>query len=643
MYKTDLLDHAINIAEELMASGLEDTDCFSWDTINLSLEGEVSWTKNESIYNGNSGIGLFFLELWHHTLNPRHKQVAIKAMQWSIDYSKSNETDFYAFYTGRMGVVYSLLRFYESFRDKFYLDTAVHLSLNVDRFLKVKNSANDLMNGLAGTVLGLMHLHSFVKETWILNSIEAYIFAILKNARTTKNGNVYWDKSPKFHNGLCGFSHGSSGIGYVFIELGKYFNNPTFTWIGEKAFAFENDLFDPVLSNWPDFRSDFDLQPSAYFDAYEKKMFNRFLPGDMVAWCHGAPGIALARMRAFEILKKRKFQRDHLTALKKTTLNILKSDYASISLCHGIAGNASVLLESYKLTNDPELLKVSMEGVRKILDSRDFFKLYRSGYHTVSSTIEDPSLFMGKAGIGYFFLQCLSPRKTRSILKFDTVPEGIKAEQPGINLKLKELKQIILSYRFPKTSLVVREMGLDVEFLFSKEYARVKIKNGSENINNYKQLVAEALRLDVAVGKLIQKNYSKRPLWAFVKKMHEFEQSKNILNLDYHLLINEKVVCSTACQILSSRLIQNSAGFIITKRYPIVALCLAEDRVDEFVLSEFSSMVLKKLKAGKSIKQLQRELKKGMKISLEDTDAFDKLVFDQVVNGLRAGLLVSSK
>jgi len=42
---------------------------------------------------------------------------------------------------------------------------------------------------------------------------------------------------------LCGFSHGASGIGATFLELGYYFSNPVFYRIALDIFSHEDQYF----------------------------------------------------------------------------------------------------------------------------------------------------------------------------------------------------------------------------------------------------------------------------------------------------------------------------------------------------------------------------------------------------------------
>ena len=64
-------------------------------------------------------------------------------------------------------------------------------------------------------------------------------------------------------------------------------------------------------------------------------------------WCHGAPGIALSRLRAYEITGDERSKAEALIALQTArafTELALQTGTMNFCLCHGLAGNAEVLL-----------------------------------------------------------------------------------------------------------------------------------------------------------------------------------------------------------------------------------------------------------------------------------------------------------
>ena len=88
---------------------------------------------------------------------------------------------------------------------------------------------------------------------------------------------------------LSGLAHGASGIAWVLFELAELSGEKRFSKVALQAFKYEEALFVPERRNWPDLR----------------EINERSQPDDghgmfMAGWCHGAPGIALTRLRSLK-------------------------------------------------------------------------------------------------------------------------------------------------------------------------------------------------------------------------------------------------------------------------------------------------------------------------------------------------------
>lgn len=145
---------------------------------------------------------------------------------------------------------------------------------------------------------------------------------------------------------LTGFSHGTAGIGWALLELHQASGDERFLQAALDAFAYERTHFNVEQGNWPDFRR----LPASY----------------MSAWCHGAAGIGLSRVRAWEILR-------HETLFSEATvaLNTVVADLPSLgnsSLCHGTAGNADILIYASEKLNRPDLLEVAQAAGTNALE-----------------------------------------------------------------------------------------------------------------------------------------------------------------------------------------------------------------------------------------------------------------------------------
>ena len=75
---------------------------------------------------------------------------------------------------------------------------------------------------------------------------------------------------------LNGMSHGAAGYAYALASLAAATGRDEFAKAASQCIAFENASYDAQRSNWPDFRGD------------EGPLWP-------CQWCHGAPGIGIAR------------------------------------------------------------------------------------------------------------------------------------------------------------------------------------------------------------------------------------------------------------------------------------------------------------------------------------------------------------
>jgi lantibiotic modifying enzyme len=158
--------------------------------------------------------------------------------------------------------------------------------------------------------------------------------------------------------------------------------------LAERAFAYEDRLFDPIWQNWPDLRH-----------YYSWRATRQLSPPHQVAWCHGASGIALSRLRAFEITGDLTFAETARTAGTTILSGMREIHYGaetSYGLCHGLAGNADTL-ETLRARLDMPgfagaVARVTQEIAARVISLN-------------SKDRTDPGLMLGTAGLGAFLLQ----------------------------------------------------------------------------------------------------------------------------------------------------------------------------------------------------------------------------------------------
>lgn len=215
---------------------------------------------------------------------------------------------------------------------------------------------------------------------------------------------------------LTGFSHGTAGIGWAFLELFEATREPRFRNAAEEAFRYERTHYNAENENWPDFR-DF-LRPPG----------SPSTPAFGTAWCHGGPGIALSRMRAWQITGSPQM-REEAEAGVRTTKRALESPGAvttGFSLCHGCAGNADVLLEASRILGEPGLRevaeKIGYAGIERFESKRLPWPCGLPGAG------ETKNLMLGTAGIGYFYLRLENPDMP-TVLMIGRQSEGRRSAQ----------------------------------------------------------------------------------------------------------------------------------------------------------------------------------------------------------------------
>lgn len=465
----DFLNEARRIGDRLLAKAETDEPGMHWKTMTLDINGNSSFEKSENIYCGVSGIVLFFLELFKLTQDSRYMDAAKEGTKWVINYCNKNPSRYFAFFTGRMGVPYTLLQMYKFTGKKEYLENALAAARPCQEILEDNSTIDDLLGGNSGTLLGLLHLHAVSGEKWLLDAIDSSIRHLVDNANHGPTG-LYWDRSPQHINGLCGFSHGAAGVGFVFLELGYYFQNEIFYRIAEQAFLYERYFFNQTKSrkNWPDLRKgiytdDNYLEHQKAFLEGDLDFFT--IGGDMNAWCHGAAGIGLSRLRAYQLLKKPIYKNEVQIAVEKTILTDIDSEnpYPPFILCHGGGGSAELFLSAYQLFKDEKYFRLAKKIAVNALAFQKKHNHYLSGYK-VKDKIEDTSLFMGNAGIGYFLLRMIDPLHVPSILapiissSLSPGESGSLSRYPSISLSWPDLQGRLLQKDFKRTFWVSREI-----------------------------------------------------------------------------------------------------------------------------------------------------------------------------------------
>jgi lantibiotic biosynthesis protein len=385
----------------------------TWFGATLDLVGGnwagVERTLGPDLYGGTSGVALFLARLYARTKEEAFRTTAEGALHQTL--ARIEETPppvWPSFYSGLTGVAYVLFHSAELLeRGEEMTEQALALLQRL-RMLEVPTDSSedpiDLLSGLAGAIPVLLGVHARYPNDGWLDLAVRYGDRVVRAAHR-RDGEASWASpgQPETRH-LLGLAHGSSGIGCALLELSAATAEPRFRDVGEEAFAYERRLFDPKEENWPDLRE----APAEDTSA---------APAFMVAWCHGAPGIGLARLRAMQ-LRQVAHDRSEAEAAVRTSAKaveqMLGSPYANFSLCHGLGSLGDLLLMAADVLPDPEAFRLARRiGVTGI-ETLERERLPWPG--GVNGGGDTPGLLLGQAGIGYFLLRLADPQEAPSVL-----------------------------------------------------------------------------------------------------------------------------------------------------------------------------------------------------------------------------------
>ncbi len=371
----------------------------SWKTVQRSY--------GTDLYSGTAGIGYFLSYVYSLTDDAIIEKTALGSFNQAV----ANKEQIHpgariGFYTGWTGIAYALQKCAPLLnRENF--DKEAREIINVIIQCNLKESGIDILAGCAGAIPVLISQGNRQSEA-NLNFAKKIGSHLIDVAHKTDRG-WSWDtlgnKSTAFANNLTGFSHGTAGIGWALMELYQITKDEKYNEASQKAFEYERALFSEVYGNWPDLRS-FDNAPKT-----NEALYASF------AWCHGAPGIGLSRLRAYGLSHNPVCKEEAEIAVKSTGNSIsqmLQNGLINFSLCHGIGGNTDALIVGAEIFKDDELInhakKIGEAGINLYSNSGTPWPC------GIVGAGEAPGLMLGLAGIGYFYLRLYDRSNIPSIL-----------------------------------------------------------------------------------------------------------------------------------------------------------------------------------------------------------------------------------
>lgn len=401
----DLLQAAVSIGDHLRESAiLCGEDEVAW--IGLDMVKEPFWeldVAGPGLYSGLAGIGVFLVcladvsgEERFHSLARRVAATIVGGLRPSADPTR---TPIGAF-TGMGGIIYFLTHCGVIWNDQKLLSQAEALALSLAEAIP-NDKSFDVVGGATGLIAVLLNLSHLRRSDQLLELAVQCGEHLVGNAVAQPNG-VGWitvANSPP----LTGFAHGAAGIACALAKLASASGQPKFRETAIAALHYERSLFSEEHGNWPDLR---DFVQKAKGESYAG------------AWCHGAPGIGLARILMLEHYQDREIHEEISVALRAANSRRFSGSHC---LCHGGLGNFETVLEAEKRLREPWLTDAVRRYPAEIMASIQEYG-WRCG---VPLGVDTPGLMVGTAGIGYGLLRLAYSDRIPSVLSLSSPRPGI--------------------------------------------------------------------------------------------------------------------------------------------------------------------------------------------------------------------------
>ncbi|MDQ1638481.1 MAG: hypothetical protein QOF62_1820 [Pyrinomonadaceae bacterium] len=410
------LAKAQSIASELerraIAMGHDGLNWLGWsylpDGQHLQLD-----LLGHSLYDGRCGVALFFAALYAITGSPQYLDVVertISPLKELLQFPDSTRTRRWARNMGVGGVgglgsvVYVLVKFAQLLDEPSILEQALKSADLLSREEIDSDEDFDIINGSAGLLIALLTLYNSTSDRTVLRLAEHCGHTLIKRRVVVVKGVSGW-QTKSSSRPLTGFSHGAAGISYALLRLHEATQDQYYLDVAREALSYERSTFAPLQSNWPDYRTLASVKTS---------------PSYSCSWCHGAPGIALARLGSLRMLDEAEIREDIEIGLNRSLRALAHEELEADHLCCGNFGLVEILLVGSTILERPQLCQNAIQHASNLCRREQRVGSFRLlGRTPRAQRFFSPTFFQGMAGIGYTLLRLSYPEVLPSITLFE--------------------------------------------------------------------------------------------------------------------------------------------------------------------------------------------------------------------------------
>jgi type 2 lantibiotic biosynthesis protein LanM len=327
-------------AEDVNWSGLRFFEEKSWSIVPLGMY----------LYDGIGGVAVFLSMLGKYYEVTEYRKVWLLVIKKLFGYTdqvlngqRKRESNHSGAFVGEGSLISAYLLIYKITEAPVFLEYAKRHAQILEQVIENEESP-DLLSGLAGAITVFSWLYQAIKDKRYLEIAACCGEKLWKKAVKQEKGYgipIFSEERP-----LAGMAHGNSGYIVAYAYLLELTGDTHYYQRLQWLLDYEDSLFCPDSGNWLDLRS----------KGREET--------DINAWCHGAAGILLSRLKLgmlHEFQKDIRVERDIERCLK--AFDICKPPQ-SLCLCHGLAGQY-LILKSYLKQNPNEWAEKKTKALLK--------------------------------------------------------------------------------------------------------------------------------------------------------------------------------------------------------------------------------------------------------------------------------------
>ncbi len=385
---------ADKIADELSRYAIRQGPGAAWIGIDCLGDAEVFQLAplGPDLYNGLSGIGVFLAA--HAAVRGRDSSAGLALA--SIAHLRKNLKGRNAARVARslgiggatgLGSIVYALTLMSKYLDARDLQTDAHVV--VDLFtddLIAADKQLDIIGGSAGAILCLLRLYRDSQSERVLARALRCGEHLIAQRRHGTDGRRTWLGQGSGPRALNGMSHGAAGFAYALASLGAATGRDEFAQAAFECIEFENSSFSADRNNWPDLRvSDASSWPCQ--------------------WCHGAPGIGLARIATAKLAGVNAAA--YLTDIQHAVKGVRAGWPGAVdTLCCGTLGSVEFFCEAGKILDSGELRELA---TKRLIDVLSAEKSTGDLRWNAGKRQFNLGLFRGLSGVGYTALRQIEP------------------------------------------------------------------------------------------------------------------------------------------------------------------------------------------------------------------------------------------